>query len=139
MATERIEHAKKLRQTIEKLAQNLNNNDALENIELFPTWKLNRVYKTGLKIRYLDKLYRVTQDHLSMEQLRPDMGLGAEYFIQLFYVKPSNPQPWQQPTKDNPYMMGDLIIYKNKTYKSLINNNIWNPEDFPLAWEEIQS
>lgn len=134
MATERIEHAKKLRQTIEKLAQNLNNNDSLENIELFPVWKLNKVYRTGLKIRYLDKLYRVTQDHLSMEQLKPDTGLGAEYFIQLFYIEPSDPQPWQ---KNNPYMMGDLIIYKDKTYKSLINNNVWSPADYPIAWEEV--
>lgn len=134
MATERIEHAKKLRQTIEKLAQNLNNNDSLENIELFPVWKLNKVYRTGLKIRYLDKLYRVTQDHLSMEQLRPDTSLGAEYFIQLFYIEPSDPQPWQ---KNNLYMMGDLIIYKDKTYKSLINNNVWSPADYPIAWEEV--
>ena len=137
MATERIEQAKKLRQTIEILAQNLSNNDALENIELFPTWKINKVYKTGLKIRHLDKLYRVTQDHLSMDQLRPDTALGGEYFIQIFYVEPTQPQPWEKPSKINPYSVGDLIIYKNKTYKSLINNNMWNPEQFPLAWEEI--
>jgi hypothetical protein len=62
---ERLEKAKKLRQTIEKLAQNLNNNDSLDNIELFPNWKNNTIYKEGLKIKYGNYLYRVIQDHLS--------------------------------------------------------------------------
>lgn len=134
-----LEKAKNLRKTIESLAQNLSNNDALDNIELFPNWKPNQIYKQGYLIRFNNKLYRIVKQHYSKEEIPPDDINAGFYYYQLFYIEPNSPQPWLQPTKDNPYMMGDLIIYKEKTYKSLINNNMWNPEDFPLAWEEIQS
>ena len=135
MAIEVIEKAKKLRKTIEELAQNLSDNDALENIELFPKWTINQTYRTGYKIKYIDKLYRVTEDHLSTEEKNPaDAGL---LFSQIFYIQPDTPRPWVKPTELNPYTAGDLVIFKNKTYKSLINNNMWNPDEYPIAWKEV--
>ena len=35
---------------------------------------------------------------------------------------------WVQPNSTNPYMIGDIVMYNNKTYVSIINNNVWNPE-----------
>lgn len=130
-----LNRAKELRKTIEQLAQNLSDNDALDNIELFPTWKINQTYRADYKVRYFDKLYRVVEDHLSTEEKNPaDAGL---LFSQIFYIQPDVPRPWVKPTSLNPYTAGDLVIFEGKTYKSLISNNMWSPADYPIAWEEV--
>lgn len=130
-----IQRAKELRKTIEQLAQNLSDNDALDNIELFPSWGINQVYRVGYKVKYHNKLYRVTEDHLSTEEKNPaDAGL---LFSQIFYIQPDVPRPWVKPTSLNPYTAGDLVIFEDKTYKSLISNNMWSPAEYPIAWEEI--
>lgn len=135
MAREKIDRAKELRKTIEKLAQNLSDNNALNNIELFPHWKINQQYRVGYKVRYRDKLYRVIEDHLSADEKNPaDAGL---LFSQIYYIEPDVPRPWVKPTDLNPYSIGDLVIFENKTYKSLINNNMWNPNEYPIAWEQV--
>lgn len=46
---------------------------------------------------------------------------------------------WRQPTgAHDAYMKGDTIIYTDgKTYKSLIDNNVWSPDVYPNGWEEV--
>ena len=135
MAKEKIDRAKELRKTIERLAQNLSDNDALDNIELFPNWKINQQYRVGYKVRFRDKLYRVTEDHLSVDEKNPaDAGL---LFSQIYYIEPDVPRPWVKPTDLNPYSIGDLVIFENETYKSLINNTMWSPSEYPIAWEKV--
>lgn len=130
-----IDKAKQLRTTIEQLAQNLSDNDALDNIELFPKWKINQQYRVGYKVRYFDKLYRVVEDHLSTDEKNPaEAGL---LFSQIYYIEPDVPRPWVKPVDGHPYSAGDLVIFNDKTYKSLINNNMWSPADYPIAWEQV--
>lgn len=46
---------------------------------------------------------------------------------------------WKQPTgAHDAYMSGDMMIYTDgKTYKSLIDNNVWSPDVMPNYWELI--
>lgn len=46
---------------------------------------------------------------------------------------------WVQPTgAHDAYMMGDVVKFTNgKTYKSLIDNNVWAPDTYPAGWEEV--
>ena len=46
---------------------------------------------------------------------------------------------WRQPTgAHDAYMKGDTIIYTDgKTYKSLIDNNVWSPDVYPNGWEVV--
>lgn len=46
---------------------------------------------------------------------------------------------WKQPTgAHDAYMSGDIIKYTNgKTYKSVIDNNVWSPDAYPNGWEEV--
>lgn len=46
---------------------------------------------------------------------------------------------WRQPTgAHDAYMKGDTMIYTDgKTYKSLIDNNVWSPDVYPDGWELV--
>ena len=66
------ELAIQLRQLIEKAAISLNDEDALNGIELFPVWGTGINYETNQRIRYQQKLYRVIQAHTSQDGWEPD-------------------------------------------------------------------
>lgn len=44
---------------------------------------------------------------------------------------------WEQPSADNAYMKGDKVRYNGKVYKSLIDNNVWKPDEYPAGWKEV--
>ena len=35
-------------------------------------------------------------------------------------------------------MKGATVVYNGKTYKSLIDNNVWSPDTYPNGWEVIE-
>lgn len=37
----------------------------------------------------------------------------------------------------SPYNKDDCCTYEDKTYRSKRDNNIWSPQDYPIAWEEV--
>lgn len=131
-----IEKAKQIRATVEKLAQKLEDKDALENIILFPTWNGQSVlYEEGEKVRFEDKLYRVLTSHTSQPDWSP--AAAPSLFAQVLVSEDGTPLPWVQPTSTNPYSTGDRVIFDNKIYESVIDNNVWSPADYPMGWKEI--
>lgn len=131
-----IEKAKELRATVERLAQKLNDKDALENIELFPSWNgSSKEYKEGEKVKYQGKLYRTLVTHISQNDWTP--ADAPSLFTQVLVSKDGESLPWVQPTSTNPYSIGDKVIFDDKIYESIIDNNMWNPVDYPLGWKEI--
>ena len=67
-----VEKAKALRALIEKAAVSLDDEDALEAVELFPAWAIGKAYATDERIRYGEKLYRCVQAHTSQADWTPD-------------------------------------------------------------------
>lgn len=131
-----IEKARELRATVEKLAQKLDDKDALENVALFPQWNgQSKVYEEGEKVKYNDKLYRVLMTHTSQSQWDPVDA--PSLFAQIIVSQDGTPLPWVQPTSTNPYSKGDKVIFEDKIYESLIDNNVWSPADYPMGWQEI--
>lgn len=39
----------------------------------------------------------------------------------------------------SPYMLGDCCTENEVVYRSVIDNNVWSPEDYPAGWEEVTS
>ena len=37
----------------------------------------------------------------------------------------------------SPYMKDDCCTDDGKTYRSLIDNNVWKPSDYPAGWKEV--
>lgn len=61
-----------LRQLIEKASISLSDEDALNGIELFPSYQVGVTYTKDFRFNQNGKLYKVLQDHISQEDWKPD-------------------------------------------------------------------
>lgn len=73
----------KLKQLAQSQVTQQTDEEALENIELFPTWqsKLGVQVQQGERLYYDDKLYKVQQTHTPQEDWRPDAT--ASLYVQV--------------------------------------------------------
>ena len=130
------ELARKLRPYIQKAALSLSDTDALEAKQLYPQWSGDGVgYLVDDRVRYEGVLYKVLQAHVSQVGWAPTdaPSLFAKVLIPDDNVVPE----WEQPDSTNPYMLGDRVMYKGQMYESVINGNIWSPQDYPAGWKQI--
>lgn len=37
----------------------------------------------------------------------------------------------------SPYMTGNCCLWDNVAYRSIIDNNVWSPADYPAGWEAV--
>lgn len=130
-----IELAYKLRPYIEKAAISLADEDALEAVQLFPSWNPTATYAVGDRVRYNNVLYRCLQAHTAQETWTPTdaPSLWAKVLIPDANVIPE----WEQPDSTNPYSKGDKVMYNGKVYESTIDGNVWSPDAYPQGWKEI--
>lgn len=130
------ELARKLRPYIQKAAKSLDDKDALEAIQLYPTWSGNGVsYEKDERVKYNDILYKVLISHTSQQAWTPVSApsLFAKVLIPDETVIPE----WEQPDSTNAYMIGDKVTFNGHVYESAINNNVWSPESYPAGWKLI--
>lgn len=120
---------------IEKAAVSLDDADALEAVELFPLWAVDKQYAVDERIRYGEKLYRCVQSHTSQADWTPDFtpALWTEV------AKPGEIPVWKQPTgAQDAYMAGDKVHYPtadDPVYASIVDNNVWQPGVY--GWEVV--
>ena len=62
-----------LRPYIEKAAESLSDNDAVNAVALFPAWAAGIAVTAGERYQYADKLYKVVQAHTTQEDWTPDV------------------------------------------------------------------
>ena len=56
--------------------------------------------------------------------------------IQAGLEEPTTYPEWVQPTgSHDAYNTGDIVDYNGTLYRSLIDGNVWSPEDYPQGWE----
>lgn len=132
-----IELAYKLRPYIEKAAISLADEDALEAVQLFPSWSPTAIYAVGDRVRYNNVLYRCLQAHTAQETWTPTdaPSLWAKVLIPDTNVIPE----WEQPDSTNPYSKGDKVMYNGKVYESTIDGNVWSPDAYPQGWSEVNN
>lgn len=122
------ERARQLRPIIEKAAESLPDEDALEAVELFPVWATDTAYTADERVSYADKLYRCVQSHTSQAEWTPD----ATPALWTEVAKPGEIPVWKQPTgAQDAYMIGDKVHYPTKddpVYISTVDNNVWSPD-----------
>jgi len=73
----------KIKQLLQEQVKQQTDEEALENIELFPTWqsKIGVQVEQGERLYYDDKLYKVLQTHTPQEDWRPDAT--ASLYVQV--------------------------------------------------------
>ena len=132
-----IDRARELRGTIEALTVNLDNDTALENLELFPSWNPDgHSYEIGDRLRYNGTLYKVITAHTSQSDWDPEGAVSL--FAEILPGQDGTDiGDWVQPDSTNPYMAGDRVRYNGMIYESVIDGNIWSPDAYPAGWKVI--
>ena len=103
--------------------------------EVFVAWSGNSVeYKKGDRVVYNGILYKVLLDHTSQETWTPTDA--PSLFVNVLTSSESILE-WEQPTAENAYMKGDRVRYNDKIYESLIDNNVWKPDEYADGWKEV--
>lgn len=128
------ERARQLRPLIEKASISLSDKDALQGIELFPSWATNTTYNVQDRVRYNGVLYRCEQSHTSQEGWQPTQTPALWTEI----AEPGTIPVWRQPTgAQDAYMTGDKVHYPDAyspIYVSTVDYNTWAPNVY--GWEE---
>lgn len=122
--------------TYQTKLRSISDGAALKMTEVFPHWNGNsKEYVKGDKVLYNDVLYKVLQNHTSQEGWTPT---SAPSLFAKVLTSEGEILDWEQPDSTNPYMKGDKVRYNGKVYESLIDNNVWAPDAYPLGWKEIE-
>ena len=117
-------------------AGNIDADTASAHKDMFEQWCLGTAYKVGQIRNYNDVLYRVVQDHTSQSDWLP---LDTPSLYESIVITESGYEEWKKPTgAHDAYNKGVIVIYNGKLYKSLIDGNIYSPDEYPAGWEVVE-
>ena len=128
-----IERARQLRAQIEQLAETLDDNTAIDYVELFTSWAIDTSYEVGARVRYNGIFYKCLQAHTSQSTWTPVDA--PSLWAQVLIPDPETIPEWIQPDSTNPYMKGDKVTHNGKTWICNVDNNVWEPGVY--GWDEI--
>lgn len=122
---------------LQTLASTFTDEQAVNCMLLFPTWNGNgNNYKKDERLQHKNKLYKVLQDHTSQADWIP--GKSPSLYVEISDPSIEYPE-WKQPTgAHDAYTKGDKITFKGKKYISLIEANVYSPEEYPEGWDLIE-
>ena len=127
------ERARKLRKIIEMLAETLDDEDALQSVELFKNWSDNAEYQVGERVRYNDVLYKCLTSHTSQGSWYPPVSPSL-------WVRVDEPAiefpEWVQPLgSTDAYPLGAKVSHNDKHWISVVDGNVWEPGVY--GWNEV--
>ena len=131
-----IEKARKLRKIIESAIYSVDDKTSSEAVELLPVLKNdNALIKAGTRINYKGAVKKATVDLWDTEANNPDNA----------------PTLWEDILyKDGYRIIPDVINvttmfakdeigwWKDKLYKSLVDSNVYTPEQYARNWEVLE-
>lgn len=115
-----------------KLRTAATDKQAMDATGVYPEWKTEVEYVVNDRVLFNNILYKVLIAHTSQKDWIPSMSpsLFAKVLIPDENVIPD----WEQPDSTNGYKAGDKVIHNDKTWVSIIDNNVWEPGVY--GWEE---
>ena len=117
-------------------AGNIDTDTAAAHKDMFEQWESGTTYKVGQIRKCNDVLYKVVQDHTSQDDWLPSetpslyepISLTAEGY-----------PVWEQPSgAHDAYNTGDIVDYNGTLYKSLIDGNVYSPDEYTAGWEVVK-
>ena len=135
-----VEKARKLRAVIERSvsAAGLDDETALEAVELFPAWEPGKGYAAGTRVRHNGRLYECATAHTSAEEWTPPAAASLWSPVKWTRRRAST-SGRGRPGGHNAYKKGDRVLYEGSVYESTIDGNTWSPEEYPAGWTLIPS
>lgn len=126
------------------LSKDLNKEQKENILSQYKPYQVGKVYEENEKFTYKDKVYEVIQEHTSQTTWLPEAtpALYREYLNVEIQNKDGSKTEvvaeFKQPTgAHDAYNKGDKVLFKGKIYKSKIDANTFNPEQFADGWEEV--
>jgi len=135
--------AKQMNIALKFLAQKLvmSESEQMEIADLYPAWEPGRAYKVDDIVKYgvnqdnETQLWKVIQAHTSQDSWTPDNA--PSLFYKIGFTGDGMPI-WTRPQgSHDAYNTGDKVSYKGKIYVSLIDGNVWDPDEYPAGWKEV--
>lgn len=120
-----------VKQTV--LAGDLPEEDLAQIVDLWPAWAAGVSYAVDEIVRHGGSLYKVVQAHTSQaDWAPPDV---PSLFAKI--TPPGLIAEWVQPTgAHDTYSLGDLVTHVGQTWKSIVDNNSWEPGVY--GWVEVE-
>ena len=138
---DKLQAAEQFRKALQMYAQTLPDEQAMEISTVYPAYEVGKAYSADELFTYGvndvgdPQLYRVVQAHTSQSDWTPDATPALYTPIGL---NPQGYPKWSRPTgSHDAYNTGDIVDYNGTLYKSLIDGNVWSPEEYPAGWEEV--
>lgn len=119
-----LDHAKRYRAVIQDLLNTAGDEIILKEPNLADNWKTDKDYVLNAVVRYEGMPYRCLQPHKSQATWKPDVSPSIWTKI---LTQEGQILPWEQPSSTNGYSIGDKVTHKDKTWISLVDNNVWEP------------
>lgn len=137
----RLQKAEQFRKAVQFFAQSLSDDAAMEIATVFPAYEVGKAYKAnemfvyGLNDVGDPQLFRVIQAHTSQSDWKPDETASLYSAIGL---NASGYPLYSQPTgAHDAYNKGDIVDYNGKLYESVVDGNVYSPEQYPAGWKEL--
>lgn len=131
------ERAREYRAKIEAMAQHAPDDAALSEPSLFPQWKVGIPCTAGRRVQHGGALYRCLQGHTSQADWSP--AAAVSLWTKIDAPEIEWPEIRNPITAENPYSKGDKCQKNGQKYISLIDTNVWQPEDYPAGWEKVNA
>lgn len=120
---------------IDYAIKNMNDDQALNCMSIFPLWEEGITYSEGNRVQYKDKLYKVLQNHISQSDWTPDTA--SSLFVEISDPNIEYPEFVQPNGAHDAYAKGEKVTFEGKHYISLIDANVYSPTAYPAGWEEV--
>lgn len=137
----RLQIAEQFRKALQMFAASLDDEKAMEIASVYDDWGSGKTYAVGDLVKYGEntvgdpQLYRVVQAHTSQTDWTPDSV--ASLYTPIGLDDEGYPL-WSRPTgAHDAYNTGDVVDYNGTLYKSLIDGNVYPPDEHPQGWEIV--
>lgn len=134
-----LEQAQAIREAMNVAGATLSDEQALVCVRLYKAWEANKKYYVGDFLTYGvngvgdPQLYKVVQEHTSQKDWTPDT-IPALY--DALGLDDSGYPIWAKPTgAHDAYNNGDIVNYNGTLYQSLIDGNVYSPDEYPAGWK----
>ncbi len=124
-------------------AEALTDEQATEQVDTFPPFRIGINYKKGQRFQWNGKLWKVLQDHTSAAQYRPDEAVSLYEHV---YVAPPGDVCDTSPAWDSnnwgSYTVGYLVRHNNSVYEAINTSHTWvapaKSGDGAISWKWIK-
>lgn len=135
---DKLQAAEQMRKALQMFAQTLTDDEAMEIATLYPAYAIGKSYKANELITCGEnavgdpQLYRVVSAHTSQADWMPDVTPAL--YTPIGLTEEGYPV-WSRPTgAHDAYNTGDIVEYNGALYETLIDGNVYSPDEYPAGW-----